>query len=580
MSRDDNVRSQSHFLELNPLTPTGASKFFFLPLAKYIVNAAIGNPFYELSANEMLLYAHLYNLSDQTRRKQGNSFLDEKGRVYILPDTYEMSSFLRSSGKTVLRTLKMLQAHEMIDVELDRYTRRRIIYVKESFPEDENEERIIPNSPQDLPYMQGRAPSMRGFYKIPLTLCGRRGERKNVYSQTMTPETILIYSILLDTALSALSPDAYIESETQPFVYVRYGYEALAKRLHIAKAGKNERIVYSHSTLSNYIRILEGDGTWSGLIRHTRNTNESPGLGNLRGYSNYTIRDYSVTGLEEGFFLESEESYLKRMETEAVKANMEADKLIRYGRFGYGMETAGMDEKERPSIVVTGEEETSQEPLKKPISSEEDKTGHRDGQNWTSKGTKSDIGANGQNWTSKGTKLDIEGDNIGHRDGQNRTPKGTKLDSNNKDNLEKDNVKKDTVYISSSSQESPEILTINPQDIEILDPEEEENTITLHRLDPDAPGAREALENYHRNKQMRCPFDEFWRFNENKGWMVNGERVKDVVALLSGYENRYVKEHPMGEILIQDGFILPEGADDMDRKRMRLYESVMANCIY
>lgn len=78
MSRDDNVRSQSHFLELNPLTPTGASKFFFLPLAKYIVNAAIGNPFYELSANEMLLYAHLYNLSDQTRRKQGNSFLDER----------------------------------------------------------------------------------------------------------------------------------------------------------------------------------------------------------------------------------------------------------------------------------------------------------------------------------------------------------------------------------------------------------------------------------------------------------------------------------------------------------------------
>ena len=50
----------------------------------------------------------------------------------------------------------------------------------------------------------------------------------------------------------------------------------------------------------------------------------------------------------------------------------------------------------------------------------------------------------------------------------------------------------------------------------------------VYPFNPHAPGAREILEGYHRRKRMRCDFDEFWRFNENKNWMVNGKRVEGV----------------------------------------------------
>ena len=416
MSVNDSVQSQSHFLKLNPLTPTAVSKFFFLPLAKYIVNAAIGTPFYKLSANEMLLYAHLYNLADQTRRKQGKSFLDENGRVYIIPDTYEMESFMRSSERTIIRTLKSLQDQGMIEIELSRYTRQRILFVKESFPEDENGERIIPLSPQDLPYMEEKAPDLRGFYRIPMTLCGRRGERKNVYSENLCPETILIYSVLLDTALSAANTQAFIESENQPYIYVRYGYEALAKRIHIVRTKNDGQTAYSHTSLRKYIQSLEGNGTWSGLIQHNRFKNDSPGLGNLKGPNNYSIRDYSVSGLEKGFYFEGEDEYLERMKTESLKSGIEMDTLIRYGSFGYKADLATAEDTGRPSIIVSGEKnDMDAKGQNDAAQGEGDKNGQRRCQKWTTKVTKMDNGADGQKWTTKVTKMDTEGDKNGQR---------------------------------------------------------------------------------------------------------------------------------------------------------------------
>ena len=154
-----------------------------------------------------------------------------------------------------------------------------------------------------------------------------------------------------------------------------------------------------------------------------------------------------------------------------------------------------------------------------------------------------------------------------------------KVDNNNKDNKEKEGFYKESFVYNSSSQDTP-ATRIDPADIEILPPKEEETTRTLNNFDPHAPGAREALEAYHKKKRMRCPFEEFWRFNENKNWMANGKKVQDPVALLAGYENRYVKEHPLEEILIENGSISPEEARSIDPIKLRIYQSVINNPIY
>ena len=176
--------------------------------------------------------------------------------------------------------------------------------------------------------------------------------------------------------------------------------------------------------------------------------------------------------------------------------------------------------------------------------------------------------------------MDNEGDKNGQRKCQKWTPKVPKMDSNNKDNNNKEGNNKESVYISSSQESIPYVL--GPDDIEILPPakEEEETTQAQSPFNPHAEGARQKLERYHKEKRMRCPFDEFWRLNENKNWMVNGTRVKDPVALLAGFENRYVREHPFEEILVENGIVTPEDAKGIDKKKMLMFQAVMSSKLY
>ena len=589
MGTEDDGRSKSPILRLNPLTPTGISKFLFLPLAKYIINADIGTPFYELDANEMLLYAHIYNLADQTRRKQGESFSDKNGKVYILPENYELCCFMRSSDSTIKRTLKKLQTHEMIRMEQSRRTRQRILYVKESFPETETGERIIPASPAEMPFMTGRINAMRGFYRIPLTICGRRGERRNVYSENLSPETILIYSVLLDTALSAANTDAYIESNEEPYIYVRYGYESLAKRLHIAKlAGDGEKgiVTSPHATMRRYIQALESSEIWNGLIHHIRAKNDRPGQGNLKGVSYYSVHDYSVSGTEEGFYLEGYDAYLQRMEKEACDNAMSFEDLLSYGQYGYKKETAPDSTKDETveNIIIADGNDPACEAANAPAEAEEVKTEPRRGQNETTKGSKQNYETTGQNETTKRSKQNHEEVKTEPRRSQNETTKRSKQNCIKKDSIKKETTEKETPVYISSSQETPNAtVRLNPWEAEVLPPageEEEENTDRLHpSFNPHAPGARQALEDYHRRKRMRCSFDEFWRFNENKGWKANGKRVQDPVALLAGFESRYVKEHPESSILFENGTDAA-GDADLNAKKARLLRSLMSNRLY
>ena len=102
----------------------------------------------------------------------------------------------------------------------------------------------------------------------------------------------------------------------------------------------------------------------------------------------------------------------------------------------------------------------------------------------------------------------------------------------------------------------------------------------VYPFNPHAPGAREILKGYHRRKRMRCDFDEFWQFNENKNWMANGKRVEDPVALLVGYETRYIREHPMQEVLYENGMSALGGDPDLADKKRRLLQSLMSNRLY
>ena len=588
MGTEGDGRCTGHVLNLQPLTPTGISKFLFLPLAKYIVNAEIGTPFYELDANEMLLYAHIYNLADQTRRRQGGSFSNKDGRTYILPDNYELCCFMRSSASTIKRTLKKLQSHEMIEMERSRCTRQRILYVKESFIETECGERVVPASPMDLPFMTGKTPSLRGFYRIPLTLCGRRGERRNVYSENLNPEKILIYSVLLDTALSAANTDAYIESEEEPYIYVRYGYESLGKRIHVAKAsggGENTRATCPHSTLSSYIQALEGGGKWSGLIHHIRPKHAGAGYGNLKGASYYSVHDYSVSGNEDGFYLEAYDEYLSRMKRESEENGISLEDLLKYGQYGYKKEPPPGDGTLKDSeniLVADGNDGPVQGAEAGHIQAEEVKTELRRNQKRTTKGSKPDYGEGNQNRTSKGSKPNHEEARTGQRRGQNETVKEPKPNHIKKDSTKKERLtKKPSLYISSSQDACA--IRLHPWEAEILPPagaEEEETDRVVYPFNPHAPGAREILKGYHRRKRMRCDFDEFWQFNENKNWMANGKRVEDPVALLVGYETRYIREHPMQEVLYENGMSALGGDPDLADKKRRLLQSLMSNRLY